>query len=288
MLELAWDGEWYRRGYFDDGTPLGSAQNDECRIDSIAQSWAVLSGAAPARCAERAMDAVRAHLVRRGARADPAARRRPSTRSPQDPGYISGLPARACARTAASTRTPRSGWSWRVARLGSGDEAVELFHMLNPVNHTRTPADVERYKRRALRGRGRRLRPSRRTPGRGGWTWYTGSAGWMYRAGLESILGLRRRGDVFAIGSLHPVVVAGLRDPLALRQHALRDHGREPGPPLPRCRRPPTLDGRAVDPARDPARGRRRSSTRCGSSWDARGTHVPRRWACRRRRAEGS
>ena len=93
MLELAWDGEWYRRGYYDDGTPLGSAQNDECRIDSIAQSWAVLSGAAPAPRAERAMDAVRTHLVRRGARRRPAPRRRRSTSSAQDPGLHQGLPA---------------------------------------------------------------------------------------------------------------------------------------------------------------------------------------------------
>src|SRR5439155_22001887 len=92
-LERAWDGEWYRRGYFDDGTPLGSAQSEECRIDSIAQSWAVLSGAAPGRRAERAMDAVRAHLVRRAAKVilllTP-----PLDRSALDPGYIKGYPPR--------------------------------------------------------------------------------------------------------------------------------------------------------------------------------------------------
>ena len=112
MLELAWDGEWYRRAYFDDGTPLGSKQNEQCRIDSMAQSWAVLSGGAPTRRAEQAMDAVRAHLVQRARADDPAARpalRRGAARS----RLHRGLSAGACARTAASTPTPRSGWRWR-------------------------------------------------------------------------------------------------------------------------------------------------------------------------------
>jgi cyclic beta-1,2-glucan synthetase len=106
-LELSWDGEWYRRGYYDDGTPLGSAQNDECKIDSIAQSWAVLSGAVPLRFGDRAMDAVRAHLVpaRDPRRAAPLATVRHLR---QDPGYIRGYPP-GCARTAGSTPTPRCG-----------------------------------------------------------------------------------------------------------------------------------------------------------------------------------
>ena len=142
-LGQSWDGEWYRRGYYDDGTPLGSAQNDECRIDSIAQSWAVLSGAVPQRFAERAMDAVRTSLVSRGSQIllllSP-----PFDRSAQDPGYIKGYPPGV--RENGGQYTHAAVWIvMALARLGSGDEAAELFHMLNPVNHARTPADVARY-----------------------------------------------------------------------------------------------------------------------------------------------
>ena len=200
-LEQAWDGEWYRRGYYDDGSPLGSAQNDECAIDSIAQSWAVLSGAVPKRFAERAMDAVRTSLIARGSKAllllSP-----PFDRSAQEPGYIKGYPPGV--RENGGQYTHAAMWIvMAMAALGSGDEAVELFHMLNPVNHTRTPEEAARY----------RLEPYvvagdvyTRAPhaGRGGWSWYTGSAGWMYRAGLESILGLRRRGSTFVIDPCIP------------------------------------------------------------------------------------
>jgi cyclic beta-1,2-glucan glucanotransferase len=201
MLEQTWDGEWYRRGYYDDGTPLGSAQNDECRIDAIAQAWAVLSGAVPARFAERAMDAVRTHLVRRGPQIllllTP-----PFDQSAQDPGYIKGYPPGV--RENGGQYTHAALWVvMAMARLGSGDEAVELFHMLNPVNHTRTPADVERYRAEPYVIAGDVYAHAAHA-GRGGWTWYTGSAGWMYRAGLESILGLRRRGATFEMDPCIP------------------------------------------------------------------------------------
>ncbi|HSD33126.1 MAG TPA: glucoamylase family protein, partial [Gemmatimonadales bacterium] len=191
MLERSWDGEWYRRGYYDDGTPLGSAQNDECKIDSIAQSWAVLSGAAPRRRAEQAMDAVRTQLVRRGARVV-LVLAPPFDRSAQDPGYIRGYPPGV--RENGGQYTHAAVWTvMAVARLGNGDEAVELFHLLNPINHTRSAADVERYKTEPYVMAGDvYAHPAH--AGRGGWTWYTGSAGWMYRAGLESILGLKRHG----------------------------------------------------------------------------------------------
>jgi cyclic beta-1,2-glucan glucanotransferase len=201
QLELTWDGEWYRRGYYDDGTALGSAQNDECKIDSIAQSWAVLSGAVPQRFAERAMDAVRAALVSRGAQLllllDP-----PFDRSAQDPGYIKGYPPGV--RENGGQYTHAAVWVvMALARLGSGDEVVELFHMLNPINHTRTAADVGRYKAEPYVVAGDVYA---RTPhaGRAGWSWYTGSAAWMYRAGLESILGLRRRGGTFSVDPCIP------------------------------------------------------------------------------------
>jgi len=200
-LELAWDGEWYRRGYYDDGTALGSAQNDECKIDSIAQSWAVLSGAVPQRFAERAMDAVRTALIARGAQILPLLDP-PFDTSTQDPGYIQGYPPGV--RENGGQYTHAAAWVvMALARLGSGDEAAELFHMLNPVNHTRTKSDVARYRVEPYAVAGDVYARAPNT-GRGGWSWYTGSAGWMYRAGLEYILGLRRRGATFSIDPCIP------------------------------------------------------------------------------------
>ena len=201
QLELTWDGEWYRRGYYDDGTPLGSAQNDECKIDSIAQSWAVLSGAVPRRFAERAMDAVRSTLISRGSQVMPLLDP-PFDQSAQDPGYIKAYPPGI--RENGGQYTHAAVWTvMALARLGCGDEAAELFHMLNPINHTRTAADAFRYKTEpyAVAGDVYAREPH---AGRGGWSWYTGSAAWMYRAGLESLLGLRRRGDVFSVNPCIP------------------------------------------------------------------------------------
>jgi len=196
MLEQSWDGEWYRRAYFDDGTPLGSSQNDEGRIDSLAQTWAVLSGAASRERAERAMNAVRAHLVRRGSGVvlllSP-----PFDRTALDPGYIKGyLPG---VRENGGQYTHAAAWVvLALTRLGSGDEAAELFHMLNPINHTRTPGAVARYMTEPYAVAADVYdHPAHR--GRGGWTWYTGSSGWMYRVGLEGMLGLERRGAFFAL-----------------------------------------------------------------------------------------
>jgi cyclic beta-1,2-glucan synthetase len=200
-LEAAWDGEWYRRGYYDDGRPLGSAQNDECVIDSISQSWAMLSGAVPRRFAERALDAVRAHLIARPSKIllllKPA-----FDKSDQDPGYIKGYPPGI--RENGGQYTHAAVWAlMAIARQGNGDEAAELFHMLNPINHTRTPGDVQRYRTEPYVLDGDvYARPPH--AGRGGWSWYTGSAGWLYRAGLESILGMRRRGDTFTIDPCVP------------------------------------------------------------------------------------
>jgi cyclic beta-1,2-glucan synthetase len=201
VLEQSWDGEWYRRAYDDDGVPLGSSQSPECKIDSISQAWAVLSGAAPPRLAERAMDAVRANLVRRGAGLilllTP-----PFDHSPQSPGYIKGYPPGA--RENGGQYTHAAAWLvMALARQGSGDEAAELFHMLNPINHTRTAADVDRYKGEPYVLAGDVLAHPDHS-GRAGWTWYSGSAGWMYRAGLESILGLRRLGSAFAMDPCIP------------------------------------------------------------------------------------
>jgi cyclic beta-1,2-glucan synthetase len=181
--------------------PLGSAQNDECTIDSISQSWAVLSGAVPLRFAERAMDAVRTSLVARRSQLllllTP-----PFDRSPQDPGYIKGYPPGV--RENGGQYTHAAVWIvMALARLGSGDDAAEFFHMLNPINHGRTPADVARYKTEpyVMAGDVYAHPPH---AGRGGWSWFTGSAGWMYQAGIGSILGLRRRGSTFVIDPCIP------------------------------------------------------------------------------------
>jgi cyclic beta-1,2-glucan synthetase len=189
----AWDGEWYRRAYFDDGTPLGSAANAECRIDSIAQSWGVLSGAAePARGA-RAMAAVEKHLIRRAERLvvlfTP-----PFNRTSPDPGYIQGYPPGV--RENGGQYTHAAIWSvLAFAALGEGDKAGELFALLNPINHANTRAGVSRYKVEPyVVAADIYAEPPH--VGRGGWTWYTGSAGWMYRAGIEWILGFRLRGAV--------------------------------------------------------------------------------------------
>jgi cyclic beta-1,2-glucan synthetase len=187
-----WDGAWYRRAYFDDGTPLGSATSDECRIDAIAQSWSVISGAGdPARQAQ-AMRAFEEHLVREDARLlmllTP-----PFDRTPNDPGYIKGyLPG---VRENGAQYTHAALWSVLATALrGDGDRAFALFQMLNPLMHARTPDEVATYK----------VEPyvvaadvytAEGQLGRGGWTWYTGSASWMYRVALETILGFARQGD---------------------------------------------------------------------------------------------
>jgi cyclic beta-1,2-glucan synthetase len=187
----AWDGDWYRRAWFDDGTPLGAATNAECRIDSIAQSWAVLSGAADPARAARAMAAVDEHLVRRDEGLvllfTP-----PFDRTPLDPGYVKGYPPGV--RENGGQYSHAAIWSvMAFAALGDGDRAGELFSILNPINRARTRAGVYRYKVEPyVIAADVYAEPPH--VGRGGWTWYTGSAGWMYRAALESILGFKLRG----------------------------------------------------------------------------------------------
>jgi len=248
ILERTWDGEWYRRGYYDDGSPLGSAQNEECQIDSIAQSWAVLSAAVPQRFADRAMDAVRARLVRRGSRLVTLLAP-PFDRSPQEPGYIKGYPPGI--RENGGQYTHAAVWvAMAMARLGYGDEAVELFHLLNPINHTRTRPEVELYKGEPYAVAGDVLSNPAQA-GRAGWTWYTGSAGWMYRAGLESVLGLRRRGPTFEIDPCIPQAWPGFslvwrlaqtRYEIAVDNPQRRSRGIATA----------TLDGEPVDPSAIP------------------------------------
>jgi cyclic beta-1,2-glucan synthetase len=188
----SWDGEWYRRGYFDDGTPLGSVTNTECQIDSIAQSWSVISGAADRSRAARAMAAVESRLIRRDVGLA-LLLTPPFDRSNPDPGYIKGYPPGI--RENGGQYTHAATWSViAYALLGEGNKAWELFSLLNPINRTNTRADVHRYKVEpyVIAADVYSVPPH---VGRGGWTWYSGSAGWMYRAGLEGILGFRVQGS---------------------------------------------------------------------------------------------
>ena len=190
--QSGWDGAWYRRAYFDDGSPLGSASNAECQIDSIAQSWAVLSGAADAGRARMAMDAVDERLVRRDHALvqllDP-----PFDTSALNPGYIKGyVPG---VRENGGQYTHAAVWAaMAFAALGDSRRAWDVLAMINPVNHAASPEGMATYK----------VEPYvvaadvyARPPhiGRGGWTWYTGSAAWLYRLIVESLLGLRLEGE---------------------------------------------------------------------------------------------
>jgi cyclic beta-1,2-glucan synthetase len=212
-----WDGDWYRRAYFDDGTPLGSADNAECRIDSIAQSWSVLSGVADPSRAERAMAAVEEYLVRRGDGLvllfTP-----PFDRSAVDPGYIKGyLPG---IRENGGQYTHGAIWSvLAFAALGDGDKAGDLFSILNPINHASTRAGVHRYKVEPY-VMAADVYTEQPHVGRGGWTWYTGSSGWMYQAGVESILGFRLRGTTLLVDPCIPRAWPGYQ--IDFRYHTAR------------------------------------------------------------------
>jgi cyclic beta-1,2-glucan synthetase len=191
-----WDGAWYRRAYYDDGTPIGSASNAECRIDSIAQSWSVISGAGDPVRQRMAMDAFEAQLVREDDRIIQLLTP-PFDVSEHDPGYIRGyLPG---VRENGGQYTHAALWAvLATAQGGDRDRAFELFQMLNPLTHTDSAAGVARYK----------VEPyviaadvytSPLHVGRGGWTWYTGSASWSYRIALETILGFEKVGDTLRI-----------------------------------------------------------------------------------------
>jgi cyclic beta-1,2-glucan synthetase len=190
--ENAWDGHWYRRAYFDDGTPLGSAQNDECQIDSLPQTWAVLSGRANLQRVREAMGWVERRLVKERERLillfTP-----PFDKGALQPGYIRGyVPG---IRENGGQYTHAATWVvWATALLGEGGRAVELFDLLNPIRHAESPEEVRLY----------RVEPyvvaadvygEPPHVGRGGWTWYTGSSSWLYRVGLEALLGFRVEGD---------------------------------------------------------------------------------------------
>ena len=192
-LEAAgWDGEWYRRAYFDDGTPLGTAAGEECKIDAVAQSWAVISGAAPVERSLRAMASLEKHLIRRDTSLM-ILLAPPFDQSARDPGYIKAYPPGV--RENGGQYTHAALWSViAFAALGDGDRAQRLFSLLNPIDRSDTAEKAATYAVEPYVVAGDVLSEPGHV-GRGGWTWYTGSAGWMHRAGLEWLLGFRVRGD---------------------------------------------------------------------------------------------
>ncbi|VVE82563.1 GH36-type glycosyl hydrolase domain-containing protein [Pandoraea sputorum] len=204
----AWDGAWYLRAYYDDGTSLGGAGNAECRIDSIAQSWSVISGAGDPERQRRAMESVEHYLVRPGddliLLLAP-----PFDKMERDPGYIKGyLPG---VRENGGQYTHAATWCMiAFAQMGDGNRAGDMLKMLNPINHADTRAGVHAYKVEpyVMAGDIYTAPPHVR---RGGWTWYTGAAGWLYRGAIESVLGLQKRGNALRLAPCIPGEWCGFR-----------------------------------------------------------------------------
>ena len=192
----SWDGEWYRRGYFDDGTALGSRESEEARIDSLPQSWSVISGAGDPERSRSAMRKVEEYLIDRKEKIvllfTP-----PFDKSKPHPGYIMGYPPGV--RENGGQYTHAALWvAMALARMGEGRRAVEVLQMVNPIEHMHTAADQARYRTEPY-AVAADVYSLKSQPGRGGWTWYTGSAGWMYRVWLEEVLGFKLRGDHLSI-----------------------------------------------------------------------------------------
>ncbi len=197
-----WDGAWYRRGTFDDGTPLGSDGAAACKIDSIAQTWASLSGAAPAERADQALNAALAHLKDESAGIMRLFTPAFDGKTGPDPGYIAAYPPGV--RENGGQYTHAATWMiYALARAGRGNDAHALFDLINPISHALTRADANRYRVEPyvvaadIYGEGTKT-------GRGGWTWYTGAAGWLYRAGVEGILGISLQAGVLTVSPVLP------------------------------------------------------------------------------------
>ena len=201
LEDHGWDGEWYLRAYYDDGHPLGSQKSQEYQISSIAQSWAVLSGASGGQRTQQAINSLWHHLVR------PAEQLAllftpPFNQTDQDPGYIKGYPPGL--RENGGQYTHAATWAaWACASLGRGSDAHRLFQMLNPISHADTQAKAQHYhvEPYVVAADIYGIPPH---TGRGGWTWYTGSAGWLYRLGIEAILGVRRQGQALSLNPCIP------------------------------------------------------------------------------------
>lgn len=197
----AWDGSWYRRAYFDDGSPLGSIRNDEGKIDSLSQSWAAISAAARESRVEEAMSAVEKYLIDRKNGLIKLLTP-PFYDGELNPGYIKGyLPG---VRENGGQYTHAATWViYAFSRLGNGEQAWELLDMINPINHSRTGMERMTYKVEpyVMAADVYAVYPNE---GRGGWTWYTGAAGWMYRIGIEHILGIKKQGNYLVIDPCIP------------------------------------------------------------------------------------
>ena len=226
--EHGWDGAWYRRAYFDDGTPLGSAANPECQIDSLSQSWSILSGAGTRERSVMAMENVDCRLVREGARQIQLLAP-PFDKSDLDPGYIKGyVPG---VRENGGQYTHAAIWTvMAFAALGDAKRAWELFNLINPITHAATPeaAALYRVEPYVVAADVYSVVPH---AGRGGWTWYSGSAGWMYRLITESLLGLRLDVDKLRFTPCLPVDWSGFTIHYRYRETSyhvtLRNHGRD-------------------------------------------------------------
>jgi cyclic beta-1,2-glucan synthetase len=208
IKQNGWDGEWYRRAYFDDGSPLGSASNPECQIDSVAQSWSVLSGIGDAQRSHMAMDALDKQLVDRNHSLIKLLAP-PFDKSDLDPGYIRGyVPG---VRENGGQYTHAAIWAaMAFAAMGDSARAWELFGMINPVNHSHSPEGIATYKVEPYVMAADIYAVAPHT-GRGGWTWYTGSAGWMYRLIIESLLGLRLEIDKLHFAPCFPADWTGFK-----------------------------------------------------------------------------
>ena len=227
----AWDGQWYRRATYDDGTWLGARGNDACEIDMIAQSWAVLSGRGDPARAEQAMQSVQTHLVRTD---DKLALlfTPPFDSRHQDPGYIAAYPPGL--RENGGQYSHAAMWCVLAhAALGQGDQASALFSLLNPINHAHDASSTARYKVEPY-AVAADIYSEAPHVGRGGWTWYTGSAAWMYRAGIEGILGVRRSGARITVTPCLPAHWPGFEATVRLDGGVIeirvrRDESRSPG-----------------------------------------------------------
>ncbi|HNP85491.1 MAG TPA: glucoamylase family protein [Kouleothrix sp.] len=195
----AWDGEWYLRAFYDDGTPLGSSTSNECQIDSLTQSWAVISGAGDPARARQGMAAIEQHLVDREAGLIKLFTP-PFDKTTHDPGYIKGyVPG---VRENGGQYTHAAIWViWAYTLLGDGARAAELLRLINPIRHAREHLDTYKVEPYTIAAD---VYSAADHLGRGGWTWYTGSAGWLYRLGIEQLLGLRRTGATLALAPCLP------------------------------------------------------------------------------------
>ena len=196
----AWDGNWYRRAYFDDGTPLGSVINDECSIDAIAQAWSVISGAGTQSRSKAAMDALDRHLVKREngliMLLTP-----PFNCGDSEPGYIkSYVPG---VRENGGQYTHASAWAIMAMAMMGDERAWEYYNMINPINHARTPIEIMQYKTEPY-VMAADVYTNPQHMGRGGWTWYTGSSAWFYKVAVEHLLGITRQGDKLYINPFLP------------------------------------------------------------------------------------